>query len=105
MLGVRNKLAGVWSGNLGKDSAFVDAKSHWAKQHSLLRKRMTMKTMMQMSLLLFFSLRARIYDSHWVVVSVVLDLDVVCFLAERGWELVVFGLEEVQGRFPVLEVS
>lgn len=72
-MGVQNELAGVWSGNLERDAA-SDEKSHWAKPRSLLMKRM--KTKMQMmltSLLLIFSLRAGIYDSGGVVVSVVPD--------------------------------
>jgi len=50
-------------------------------------------------------LRAGIFYFHWVVVFAVLDKDVVCFSAERGQKLVVFGLGVVQGHYSVPEVS
>lgn len=103
MLEVRNKLIGVWSEHLAKNGAFVDEKRHWAKQRSL-SKKTTMTWMMLMSPLLIL-LRAGIFYLHWVEVFVALDKDVVCFSAERGQKLVVFGLGVVQGHYSVLEVS
>lgn len=104
MLEVRNKLIGVWSEHLEKNGAFVDEKSHWAKQRSLSRKKMKTMIWMMLTSPLLILLRAGIFYLHWIVVFVVLDKDVVCFSAERGQNLVVFGSGVVQGHYSVLEV-